>query len=215
MINFWSRILLGNGSKLTYSIFSLCKHRYDNGLPTSEWFLNIVNLLNSYGIQDIPEDIEGIKAIVKHVHIALKQEYISKWETQVTNSPKCSTLYKHIKTSFISEHYLTKLPYNLRMSLSRIRTSNHKLPIETGRYSRNYVPREDRVCTKCDSGQLGDEYHFLLACTNPELLTLRERYISPYYIINPNMEKLRELFDNQGRKLFNLARYVQEGLKLF
>ena len=101
------------------------------------------------------------------------------------------------------------------MAVSRLRTSNHKLPIESGRYSRNYVPREDRVCTKCDSGQLGDEYHFILTCTNPELLILRERYISPYYITNPNMDKLRELFNNQGRKLINLARYIQEGLKLF
>ena len=49
MLNFWSRILLGNDSKLSYSIYNICKHRYDNGMPTSEWFLNIVNLLNSYG----------------------------------------------------------------------------------------------------------------------------------------------------------------------
>ena len=77
------------------------------------------------------------------------------------------------------------------MSLSRIRISKYKLPIETGKYSRNHFPREDRVCTKSDSGQLEDEYHFLLACKNPELLTLRERYISPFYISNPDMEKLR------------------------
>ena len=215
MINFWSKILLGNNSKLSYSIYNLCKHRHDNGMPTSEWFLNVVNLLNSYGIQEMPEGIEGIKAAVKHVHISLKHEYINKWETLVNNSPKCSTLYKHIKIVFEREHYLTKLPYNLRLALAKLRTSNHKLPIETGRYSRNYVPREERLCTKCDSGQLGDEYHFLLVCTNPELLALRECYISPYYTINPNMDKLRELLDNQGRKLFKLARYVQEGLKLF
>ena len=47
------------------------------------------------------------------------------------------------------------------------------------------------------------------------MISLRERYMSPYYIINPNMDKLSELFNNKGRKLFNLAKYVQEGLKLF
>ena len=192
-----------------------CKQRYDNGLPTSEWFLNIVNLLNTYGIQALPESIEGIKAVVKQVHIALKQDYLNRWETKLINSPKCSTLYKHIKTVFEMEHYLTKLPYNLRIALSRLRISNHRLPIESGRYRRNYVPREERLCTKCNSGQIGDEYHFLLVCTNPELISLRERYMSPYYIINPNTDKLSELFNNKGRKLFNLAKYVQEGLKLF
>ena len=215
MINFWSNIVLGNENKLSYTIYSLCKHRYDNGLPTSEWFLNIVNLLNSYGIQTMPESIVGIKAVVRQVHIALKHEYLSKWETKINNSPKCSTLYKHIKTVFEREHYLTNLPYNLRIALSRLRTSNHKLPVESGRYRRNYVPRESRFCTKCDSGQMGDEYHFLLVCTNPELIALRERYISPYYVINPNMDKLTELFNNQGQKLLKLARYIKEGLKLF
>ena len=78
IINFWSRILLGNDSKLSYSIYNICKHRYDNGMPTSEWFLNIVNLLNSYGIKDMPVDIEGIKAVDKHVHIALKHDFINK-----------------------------------------------------------------------------------------------------------------------------------------
>ena len=215
MVNFWSRIVLGDENKLSYTIYSLCKHRYDNGLPTSEWFLNIVNLLNTYGIQALPESIEGTKAVVKQVHTALKQDYLNRWETKLINSPKCSTLYKHIKTVFEMEHYLTKLPYNLRIALSRLRTSNHRLPIESGRYRRNYVPREERLCTKCNSGQIGDEYHFLLVCTNPELISLRERYMSPYYIINPNTDKLSELFNNKGRKLFNLAKYVQEGLKLF
>ena len=76
MINFWSRIVLGDDNKLSYTIYNLCKHRYDNGLPTSEWFLNIVNLLNSYGIHALPDGIEGIKAVVKQVHIALKHNYL-------------------------------------------------------------------------------------------------------------------------------------------
>ena len=68
---------------------------------------------------------------------------------------------------------------------------------------------------KCDSGQIGDEYHFLLVCTNPELITLREKYMSPYHTFNPNMDKLSELFNNKGRRLFNLAKYIQEGLSMY
>ena len=100
--------------------------------------------------------------------------------------------------------------------MSRIRTCNHKLPIEAGRYGASRANREDRICTKCNSGVVGDEFHFILTCTNPEqLMELREKYISPYYSVYPTMGKLLELFNNKGRKLFKLARYVVEGLKLY
>ena len=141
------------------------------------------------------------------MHINLKNEYINKWEENINGSTKCSVLYKHIKPIFEREYYLSHLPYNLRLALLRIRTCNHKLPIEVERYGSSYAAREDRKCTKCNSN--------IITCTNPELVELRERYISPYYNMYPTMEKLNELFNNRGKKLFKLARYVSEGLKLY
>ena len=133
----------------------------------------------------------------------------------VNITPKCSVLYKHIKFVFEREFYLTYLPYELRIAMSKIRTCNHKLPIEAGRYGVNYTSRNDRICTKCDSGTVGDELHFILTCTNPDLINLREKYISPYYSMYPTMDKLLELFNNKGAKLRKLARYVIEGMKLY
>ena len=134
---------------------------------------------------------------------------------KVNSTPKCSVLYKHIKLVFEKEYYLTHLPCDLRLAMSRIRTCNHRLPIEAGRYGANRANREDRKCTKCNSGLIGDEFHFILTCTNPDLMDLREKYISPYYSNSPSMDKLTELFNNRGRKLFKLARYIVEGLKLY
>ena len=68
---------------------------------------------------------------------------------------------------------------------------------------------------KKEFGLLGDEFHFILVCTNPVLLELREKYISPYYRLRPTMEGLIDLFCNRGTKLFKLARYIAEGLKLY
>ena len=96
VINFWSRISCGDHNKLTYLTYSLCKHRYDNGLPTSEWFSSIVNLLNNFGIHSLPESVDDVKATVKQIHTALHLEYVNRWEEQVLNSPKCSSLYKHV-----------------------------------------------------------------------------------------------------------------------
>ena len=149
------------------------------------------------------------------MHANLKREYMENWFARINNSAKCSVLYVHIKHILEWEYYLSHMPYKLRLALSRIRTCNHKLPIEAGRYGLRYAAREERICTKCNSGSIGDEFHFILTCTNPELMELRERYISPYYFMYPNMEKLSELFNNRGLKLFKLARFVSEGLKLY
>ena len=215
MINFWSTIANGNRNKLSFIMYNICKQRYENGLSSSEWFVSLASMLSNYGINFIPHEELYIKAAVKHVIFHLKNEFISSWETQVNNAPKCSILYKHIKVVFGCEYYLTNLPYNLRLAMSRIRTCNHRLPIEVGRYAPSYTPRQDRICTKCNSGLPGNEFHFILECNNPTLLELRGKYISPYYTSQPSMEKLVELFNNRGKKLFKLARFVYEGLKIY
>ena len=38
-----------------------------------------------------------------------------------------------------------------RNILTRFRTSNHKLYIETGRYTRSITPVENRICSNCNS----------------------------------------------------------------
>ena len=142
MINFWSTIACGNRNKLAFIMLTnLCEQRYENGMSSSEWLVSLASMLGNYGINFIPDEELYIKAAVKHMLFHLKDEYISNWETQVNNAPKCSILYKHIKVDFECEYYLTNLPYNLRLAMSRIRTCNHRLPIEVGRYTSSYKPR--------------------------------------------------------------------------
>ncbi len=47
--------------------------------------------------------------------------------------------------------------------MTRLRISNHKLRIETGRHKN--IPREERICQKCSLGKIEDEKHYLLECT--------------------------------------------------
>ena len=79
----------------------------------------------------------------------------------VNSTAKCSVIYKHIKFVFEREYYLTHLPFQLRLAMSRIRTCNHKLPIGAGRYVANCTNRENRKCTECNTGVVGDEFHFI------------------------------------------------------
>ena len=55
-----------------------------------------------------------------------------------------------------------------------------KFPFETGRWS--YIKDKTyRMCAKCSEDLIGDEFHFLFLCSNPEIANLRAKYM---YISN-------------------------------
>ena len=47
--------------------------------------------------------------------------------------------------------------FNQRKSLTKFRISNHKLKIETGRYSKPITPLENRIWEKCFSDEIESE----------------------------------------------------------
>ena len=52
---------------------------------------------------------------------------------------------------------------SLILRLTKLRLSKHKLPIETGRYSRPFKKPAERTCPICKV-EMEDEYHFLNIC---------------------------------------------------
>ena len=50
-----------------------------------------------------------------------------------------------------------------RITLTKLRLSNHKFAIETGRYIRPYKKPEERICPICKK-DVEDEIHFLTLC---------------------------------------------------
>ena len=66
------------------------------------------------------------------------------------------------KNVFVPEDYLQILPLNLAYTFVHIRTLNHRLPIQRGRVIN--LPYEDRLCTKCSSADIGDEFHYVFSC---------------------------------------------------
>jgi len=41
------------------------------------------------------------------------------------------------------------MPFSLRFVITRLRISAHSLRIQTGRYSRQRLPRNERICWCC------------------------------------------------------------------
>ena len=48
----------------------------------------------------------------------------------------------------------------------------------------------ERLCTLCNSGQIGDKFHFILECKSLE--NLRKNYLCKYYYQNPNIIKFND-----------------------
>ena len=85
---------------------------------------------------------------------------------------------------------LTLLPTDLRISFSKFRCTNHKLPIEKGRFLG--IARDDRICNLCNSAKLGDEYHYIFECDY--LKTERKKIIPQEYYKKHNTQKYYDFF---------------------
>ena len=59
----------------------------------------------------------------------------------------------------------------------KLRISNHKLMIETGRYDQ--TPHNDRFCLVCNSGIIEEEFHFLLHCPKYSILGKKSLQSNP------------------------------------
>ena len=95
---------------------------------------------------------------------------------QRNESNKYDFYYKY-KKNYIFEDYLDYIPRHIRLYTTRLRTSSHNLPVEILRYRKEKPDREDRKCDICNMDLVGDEHHYLLQCSNPELISIRNKFL--------------------------------------
>lgn len=209
MLSFWSRLITGKHSKLSYVMYQCLLHLDRLGLYTSPWIAFVKNLLNECGmsgiwlIQNVPNTVWFRKAVERK----LMDQWISTWYHNLSANAIC-TNYIIFKGVFELEPYLTKLTKNSRILLTRFRTCSNRLPVNVGRYTG--VTREERMCTLCNDNVIGDEFHVLLKCSNAELVRWRDMYIPSFYTHRPTIFKFAELLQNKNvGVLTNLAMFIK------
>ena len=74
------------------------------------------------------------------------------------------------------EGYLNLLLFSLAKVMCKFRCSDHKLPIEQGRFFG--IDRNQRFYTLCNSNQLGDDYHYIFQCNF--FAADRHKYLSTF-----------------------------------
>ena len=144
---------------------------------TRSWVTEVRNLLCNCGFAEVwyNQSVRYNEDFLKVVTQRIYDIYSQDWSAKLHESPSSRTyiLYKDalIFSKYISEIKIEKW----RISLTRFRTNNHKLAIETGRW--NKLPINERKCNFCL--ELEDEFHFLLECKL--YITLRKRILPKYY----------------------------------
>jgi hypothetical protein len=144
------------------------------------------------------------------VHLASSFVWIK--QTIVVHIADCIDIctYSKFKTEFKLENYLLRLNAVHRNYICKLRTSNIKFPIETGRWMG--IPRDERLCNLCNLC-IGNEFQYIFCC---ELLKdIRTKYMPNYFIICPCEAKMNTMLKiGNTQVLTHLSLFLQKIVKL-
>ncbi len=134
----------------------------------------------------------------------LNDIFIQNWYSQIENE-SVYTNYRMFKKEFGPDPYLTKLPFDCITTMLKFKVLNNNLPVNQLRLEN--IPRYERTCNKCSTGDIADEFHYLFQC--PFLAHERSLYIPKFYSNKPSSEKFCMLL-NSNRKtlLLKLKRFI-------
>lgn len=182
MVEFWIR-LNRSENKISSILCKLLYVYYHNYGYENKWICFVKSIFDNCGMSNIWQntDIYSKEWIINSLRQKLKDQYLQEWFSEVNTSPK-SLCYKIFKTEFKFENYLSILPLNFLFIMCKFRCSNHRLPVETGRW--HNIPRAERLCHRCGSDDIGDEFHYILTCN--ALNEERRKYLSSYYTSRAN-----------------------------
>ena len=73
--------------------------------------------------------------------------------------------YLKLKRNYeLAEYRYTVKDTKQRQIFTKYRLSDHSLAIETGRYNKSWLPRDQRICGHCMTAEVETEMHFLHHC---------------------------------------------------
>ena len=78
------------------------------------------------------------------------------------------------------------------------------------------IPRDERICTVCDTGEVGDEFYYLLNCSNENVKRNRTKYVDKYYTHHPNVPGFFSLINTTSKsRNVKFAKFISCIFELF
>lgn len=217
----WIRISQTTGNIMVYKIYK------ESLKVLNSWANKVKDILFRNGLGDIwlkysdsilNCDCQKQASLVQYLNKLISRRFIDCYNqtalTTINDSAKLRT-YTRFKCSIKVEEYLNYIKCPLqRKYITKLRLSNHKLAIETGRYTNESV--EKRLCTACNV--LEDEFHLLLKCQKYN--TQRESMYNSIIDVIPKFiqfddEKKFELLFTCERNICNHIGTFLETIEIF
>ena len=195
VLKYWAKIINPESSKGEF-VKNIYREMYELSLTNPQvvtWATTVRDTLKrlDLGIYWENQTISDDDFFLSLVRRKLQNSYLTKWTSDVIDSTD-GRLFRCIKTAFRYESYLDNIQNKaLRYALTRIRLSSHRYKIETGRWGRNKVPREERKCDICNV--IEDEFHVLVSC--PRFVNERNNLLPQCLLQNPNIDVFERVFD--------------------
>ena len=167
-VSFWAKLV----DETIPSSLSARIYRLSVQDQVGSWYTEIRDNLCKYGFESVWQInvVSKRSRFVNDFKVACRLQYLTEVFQICFTSTKGDvyTLLSQGLEACRPAWHLSHLEGELAAVLSRFRTSNHRLPIELGRW--NGTARDQRLCPNCST--LGDEFHLLIDC--PVFSDLRE-----------------------------------------
>lgn len=165
-------------SKVIFSILNFFKHIHDsnntllkeifiNSKECNPWYKKIKQLLNDLGLSYLINSTFISKGNLSQIKQRIQDQCIQNQYATISKSSKLD-FFRSIFKKGERPPYVDILKNKIdRAAICKIRISAHPLYIEQLRYKKKddeIIPKNERFCPLCKSGQIEDENHFILDC---------------------------------------------------
>ena len=200
MIGFWLSLVNRKETELSKILYQKMLHDYNAGIYEHKWIRCIGDIFVSVGHLDLfHKSVIDNPRFDKNVNIPSPIWFThTRMGVQKLDASSKGKFYSSFKQDLTFQNYLSKLDPKHYLPFIKFRTSNHKLPIETGRWEN--VPLDERKCQLCIKTDIGNEFHYLLCCEffEPE----QKRLLKANFYARPNMLKFKDLLCSDSGPIY-------------
>ena len=166
-IRFWFRLSNMADIRLNKQVFNEANNLANNGCQN--WIAHTSEILKVHNPIHTPPPTLSNEQTPQYYREYLINNAIVRWQTEIVEAPVGSesggrlVWYRLIKNDPCTENYVTTInSLGGRRVMMGLRAGCLPLAVEVGRYTG--VPYRQRVCRLCGSGEVEDQFHFLIKC---------------------------------------------------
>ena len=172
------------------------------------WIKHVKHIFDDTGYSQIwsQQFFQNFDLLLALIRNRLHEQLAQGWHSLIQSSPKAIN-YRLLKDNFKFQNYFNIFEDNDIYTLCKFRSTNHKLPIETGRWYG--IDREFRQCLKCNSNLLVTNFTILW---NVIFFTEnRTQLISRYLTQRSNILKFKQIMcTSEKTKIEKLCRFIRK-----